>query len=106
MEKLSLRKDKYVSGNEEQEFKSEREHIKLNLRKKQINNIISSKRKLLYKIENDDEIKKQYYLDADEIQIPDEYKTDIYKFVDKVRIFYIKYIIKFFNFNFYSLISY
>ena len=69
-------------------LKLENEKMRLTLRKNKINNIIFEKRKISYKKDNIDEIKKNYCINIDDIQIPNEFKIDIQKFYNKVRILY------------------
>ena len=89
MENLSLIKSKENSKDLKEEFKLEKEKEKLSLRKKKINNIILSKRKITYKTENKEEIKQKYIIKIDDIQISKEYELDIPSFINKVRIIYI-----------------
>ena len=89
MENLSLIKSKENSKDLKEEFKLEKEKEKLSLRKKKINNIILSKRKITYKTENKEEIKQKYIIKIDDIQISKEYELDIPSFINNVRIIYI-----------------
>lgn len=79
-------------------FKLENEKIRLTLRKNKINNIIFEKRKISYKKDNIDEIKKNYGINIEDIQIANKYKIDIQKFCNKVRK------LNFYIFYYYSLI--
>ena len=69
------------------EFEEEKEKSRLNLRKTKLEKILSSKRKMNLTDGSDDEIKKNYSLNLDDIinNIPDEYKINIIQFLDKVR---------------------
>ena len=69
------------------EFEEEKEKSRLNLRKTKLEKILSSKRKMNLIDGSDDEIKKNYSLNLDDIinNIPDEYKINIIQFLDKVR---------------------
>ena len=70
------------------EFNSEKEKNHLNLRKKKLNEIISSKRKIDLSIKSNDLIQKEYSLNFEDIgNIPDKYKLDIPLFIQKVRIY-------------------
>ena len=89
MENLSLIKSKENSTDLKEDFKLEKEKEKLSLRKKKINNIILSKRKITYKTENKEEIKQKYIIKIDDIQISKEYELDIPSFINNVRIIYI-----------------
>ena len=89
MENLSLIKSKENSTDLKEEFKLEKEKEKLSLRRKKINNIILSKRKITYKTENKEEIKQKYIIKIDDIQISKEYELDIPSFINNVRIIYI-----------------
>ena len=88
MENLSLTKSKENSTDLKEEFKLEKEKEKLSLRKKKINNIILSKRKITYKTENKEEIKQKYIIKIDDIQISKENELDIPSFINNVRIIY------------------
>ena len=89
MENLPLRKSKENSKDIKEEYKLEKEKEKLSLRKKKINNIILSKRKITYHTYNKEEIKKKYIIKIDDIQISPEYKMDISIFINKVSKLYI-----------------
>ena len=65
------------------------EESKLSLRKKNLNNIISSKRKLIFKNETDSKVDKEYEIDIKKILIPEEFKIDINKFYENVIIYII-----------------
>ena len=65
------------------------EESKLSLRKKNLNNIISSKRKLIFENETDSKVDKEYVIDIKEIIIPEEFKIDINKFYENVIIYII-----------------
>jgi hypothetical protein len=70
------------------EFNSEKEKNHLNLRKKKLNEIIASKRKIDLSIKSNDLIQKEYSLNFEDIgNIPDKYKLDIPLFIQKVRIY-------------------
>ena len=70
------------------EFNSEKEKNHLNLRKKKLNEIITSKRKIDLSIKSNDLIQKEYSLNFEDIgNIPDKYKLDIPLFIQKVRIY-------------------
>lgn len=70
------------------EFKLENEKLKLSLRKNKINNIIFSKRKIIYNTENDEDVKKNYSININDIQIPNELIIDIPNFIKNVRLFF------------------
>jgi hypothetical protein len=84
MEKLDFKKNKNNS-NIEDDLKLEKEEIRLSLRKKKITSIISSKRKILYNIQNANDNKEKYTIEPKEIKIPNECQIDIPKFLDNVR---------------------
>lgn len=65
------------------------EESKLSLRKKNLNNIISSKRKLIFKNETDSKVDEEYVIDIKKIVIPEEFKIDINKFYENVIIYII-----------------
>ena len=65
------------------------EESKLSLRKKNLNNILSSKRKLIFENETDSKVDKEYVIDIKEIIIPEEFKIDINKFYENVIIYII-----------------
>ena len=65
------------------------EESKLSLRKKNLNNILSSKRKLILENETDSKVDKEYVIDIKEIIIPEEFKIDINKFYENVIIYII-----------------
>ena len=78
------------------EFNSEKEQTHLNLRKKKIYEILSSKRKIDFSDENSDLIK--YRLNFEDIgNIPSEFKIDIPQFIEKVRINFFNYFIFLFS---------
>ena len=63
------------------------EESKLSLRKKNLNNIISSKRKLIFENETDSKVDKEYVIDIKKIIIQEEFKIDINKFYENVIIY-------------------
>ena len=65
------------------------EESKLSLRKKNLNNIISSKRKLIFENETDSKVDEEYAIDIKKILIPEEFKIDINKFYENVIIYII-----------------
>ena len=65
------------------------EESKLSLRKKNLNNILSSKRKLIFENETDSKVDKEYVIDIKKIVIPEEFKIDINKFYENVIIYII-----------------
>ena len=65
------------------------EESKLSLRKKNLNNIISSKRKLIFENETDSKVDEEYVIDIKKIVIPEEFKIDINKFYENVMIYLI-----------------
>ena len=65
------------------------EESKLSLRKKNLNNIISSKRKLIFENETDSNVDKEYVIDIKKIVIQEEFKIDINKFYENVIIYII-----------------
>ena len=78
------------------EFNSEKEQTHLNLRKKKIYEILSSKRKIDFSDENSDLIK--YRLNFEDIgEISSEYKIDIPQFIEKVRINFFNFFIFLFS---------
>jgi len=70
-------------------LKSEKEEARLSLRKNQLNNILSSKRKIGYMSNVNNEIKEQYTISLDDIVIPEELKINIPKFYENVNILFI-----------------
>ena len=74
MENIPLLKSKQNELNIINEFKQENENLKLSLRKKKINQILFSKRKITIK-ENTEEIKQKYCINIEDIQT----------FINKVR---------------------
>ena len=105
MEKFLPRKNLENSTNNSNiidDLKLENEKLRLTLRKNKINNIIFEKRKKSYKKDNIEEIKKNYSINIEDIQIPNEYIIDIPKLYNKVRILYL---IKYFCFYYNSSIS-
>ena len=69
------------------ELKEEKEKSRLNLRKSKLDKILFSKRMLTFLNESDNDIKKNYDLNFEDIinNIPDKYKIDIPLFLDRVR---------------------
>lgn len=65
------------------------EESKLSLRKKNLNNIISSKRKLIFENETDSKVDEECGIDIKKIVIPEEFKIDINKFYENVIIYII-----------------
>ncbi len=65
------------------------EESKLSLRKKNLNNILSSKRKLIFENETDSKVDEEYVIDIKKIVIPEEFKIDINKFYENVIIYII-----------------
>ena len=65
------------------------EESKLSLRKKNLNNIISSKRKLIFENETDSKVDEEYVIDIKKIVIQEEFKIDINKFYENVMIYLI-----------------
>ena len=63
-----------------EEMKLEHEEIRLTLRKKKINNIISSKRKICMKNNIYEKNNQEYILNIDEINIPKELRINVEKF--------------------------
>jgi len=106
MEKFLPRKNLQNSTNNPNiidDLKLENEKLRLTLRKNKINNIIFEKRKKSYKKDNIEEIKKNYSINLEDIQIPNEYIIDIPKLYNKVRILYlIKYICFYYNSSIYQ----
>ena len=78
-----------VNSNEmsKKELKKEKEKSRLNLRKRKLDKILFSKRMLTFLNESDNDIKKNYDLNFEDIinNIPDKYKIDIPLFLDRVR---------------------
>ena len=78
-----------VNSNEmsKKELKEEKEKSRLNLRKSKLDKILFSKRMLTFLNESDNDIKKNYDLNLDDIinNIPDKFKIDIPIFLDRVR---------------------
>ena len=85
MENYSL--DKNKENTIKDEFNLDKEKTRLNLRKNKLNNIISSKRKIISFNQDNDFIKKEYNINLEEIinNIPFEYKINITQFIDQVR---------------------
>jgi len=69
------------------ELKEEKEKSRLNLRKSKLDKILFSKRMLTFLNESDNDIKKNYDLNLEDIinNIPDKFKIDIPLFLDRVR---------------------
>jgi hypothetical protein len=69
------------------ELKEDKEKSRLNLRKSKLNKILFSKRMVTFLNESDNDIKKNYGLNLEDIinNIPDKYKIDILQFLDGVR---------------------
>ena len=69
------------------ELKEEKEKSRLNLRKSKLDKILFSKRMHTFLNESDNDIKKNYDLNLDDIinNIPDKFKIDIPLFLDRVR---------------------
>ena len=78
-----------VNSNEmsKKELKEEKEKSRLNLRKSKLDKILFSKRMITFLNESDNDIKKNYDLNLDDIinNIPDKFKIDIPLFLDRVR---------------------
>ena len=78
-----------VNSNEmsKKELKEEKEKSRLNLRKSKLDKILFSKRMITFLNESDNDIKKNYDLNLDDIinNIPDKFKIDIPIFLDRVR---------------------
>ena len=78
-----------VNSNEmsKKELKEEKEKSRLNLRKSKLDKILFSKRMLTFLNESDNDIKKNYDLNFEDIinNIPDKFKIDIPLFLDRVR---------------------
>ena len=70
-------------------LKSEKEETRLSLRKNQLNIILSSKRKISNMGNINNEIKEQYTISLDDIDIPEELKINIPQFFQNVSIFFI-----------------
>lgn len=85
MEELSSNIMKENPSDIKKELKLEKENLKLTLRKNKINEIIFSKRKITYRNNNIEDIKKKYSIKIEDIQIPNEFKLDIPNFINKVR---------------------
>ena len=69
-------------------LKSEKEETRLSLRKNQLNNILSSKRKISNMSNINEEIKENYTISLDDIDIPEELKINISKFFQNVNILF------------------
>ena len=69
-------------------LKSEKEEARLSLRKNQLNSILSSKRKICNMNNINNEIKEQYTISLDDINIPEELKINISKFFQNVNILF------------------
>ena len=72
-------------------LKSEKEETRLSLRKNQLNSILSSKRKICNMNNINNEIKEQYTISLDDINIPEELKINIPQFFQNVNIFLYNY---------------
>ena len=68
-------------------LKSEKEETRLSLRKNQLNIILSSKRKISNMSNINNEIKEQYTISLDDINIPEELKINIPQFFQNVNKF-------------------
>lgn len=104
MEILNLRRNKEILSNENSNIlfthifiyynivkeilKSEKEEARLSLRKNQLNNILSSKRKICNMSNINDEIREQYTISLEDIDIPEELKINIPKFFQNVNILF------------------
>ena len=86
MDKIISNRPRKNSFNEKIELKEEKQNLKLSLRKDKINQILFSKRKMAYKVDNFEEIKKKYCINIEDIQISNEFKIDIPSFITKVRL--------------------
>ena len=69
-------------------LKSEKGEARLSLRKSQLNNILSSKRKISNMNNINEEIKENYTISLDDIDIPEELKINISKFFQNVNILF------------------
>ena len=81
--------NKINDNNIKEEFKLENESHRLSLRKNKINGIISSKRKLVFEKSVNDKTKSQYFIDVNNIDIPNDKKIDISYFLNHVSTFYL-----------------
>lgn len=79
-------------------MKLEHEEIRLTLRKKKINNIIASKRKICMKNDVYEKSNQEYILNIDEINIPKELRINVEQFNKNV---FNKYIILYSSILFY-----
>ena len=95
MEKILLNKPRKNSLNITDELKEEKQNYKLTLRKNKINQILFTKRKITCTAINDEETKKKYSINIEELQISKELKIDIPSFLNEVR----QYFIIFYNCN-------
>ena len=79
-------------------IRAEKENSRLTLRKINLNNILSSKRKINLSYESESNISEEYLIDINDFIIPEEQKIDLDKFYQNVTI-YIIYNILFYNYS-------
>ena len=91
MEKILSNKPRKNSLNIADELKEEKQNLKLTLRKNKINQILFTKRKISYAVNNNEEIRKKYSINIEELQISNELKIDIPSFLNNVRLYFIIY---------------
>lgn len=89
MEKILSTKPRKNSLNITDELKEEKQNFKLTLRKNKINQILFTKRKITYTTINNEEIKKKYSINIEDLQISNELKIDIPSFLIEVRLYFI-----------------
>ena len=65
-------------------LKAEKEESKLTLRKNNLQNLLSSKRKINFSKETDSRVDEEYLISLNDISIPEELKIDINKFYQYV----------------------
>ena len=89
MEKILSNKPRKNSLNITDELKEEKQNYKLTLRKNKINQILFTKRKIAYTAINNEETKKKYSINIEELQISKELKIGIPSFLNEVRQYFI-----------------
>lgn len=65
-------------------MKLEKEENRLSLRKRKINDVIFSKRKINYKIQEEEEEDNENFINENDFKIPDDFKINIQKFIQDV----------------------
>jgi hypothetical protein len=79
-------------------IRAEKENSRLTLRKNNLYNILSSKRKINLSYESESNLSEEYIIDINDFIIPEEQKIDLDKFYQNVTI-YFKYNILFYHYS-------